>query len=66
MKALRAITQEQTEKLASSKQRVRAELAENIAKSKFIIEADNITFSYKNTKIIDNFSFRVKKARKSV
>ncbi|AFB24094.1 ABC transporter ATP-binding protein uup [Rickettsia rickettsii str. Colombia] len=64
LKALRAITQEQTAKLASSTQRVRAELAENIAKSKFIIEADNITFSYKNTKIIDNFSFRVKNGEK--
>lgn len=64
LKALRVITREQTEKLASSKQRVRAELAENIAKSKFIIEADNISFSYKNTKIIDNFSFRVKKGEK--
>ncbi len=64
LKALRVITREQTEKLASSKQRVRAELAENIAKSKFIIEADNISFSYKNTNIIDNFSFRVKKGEK--
>ncbi|AFC75344.1 ABC transporter family protein [Rickettsia parkeri str. Tate's Hell] len=64
LKALRTITQEQTAKLASSTQRVRAELAENIAKSKFIIEADNITFSYKNTKIINNFSFRVKNGEK--
>ncbi|MCX4084698.1 ATP-binding cassette domain-containing protein, partial [Rickettsia hoogstraalii] len=64
LKALRVITREQTEKLARSKQRVQAELAENIAKSKFIIEADNISFSYKNTKIIDNFSFRVKKGEK--
>ncbi|GAA5252090.1 hypothetical protein KNCP2_03780 [Candidatus Rickettsia kedanie] len=64
LKDLRVITREQTEKLASSKQRVMAELAENIAKSKFIIEADNISFSYKNTKIIDNFSFRVKKGAK--
>ena len=60
----RAITQEQTKKLARSIQRVRTELVENIAKSKFIIEADNITFSYKNTKIINNFSFRVNKGEK--
>ncbi|HJD55305.1 MAG TPA: ABC-F family ATP-binding cassette domain-containing protein [Rickettsia endosymbiont of Pyrocoelia pectoralis] len=64
LKALRVLAREQTAKLASSKQRIRAGLEENIAKSKFIIEADNITFAYKNTKIIDNFSFRVKKGEK--
>ncbi|MGX6960270.1 MAG: ribosomal protection-like ABC-F family protein [Rickettsia endosymbiont of Pentastiridius leporinus] len=64
LKALRVLAREQTEKLARSKQKIRAELEENIAKSKFIIEADNITFGYKNTKIIDNFSFRVKKGEK--
>lgn len=64
LKALRAIAREHAEKLARSKQRVLVELEENIAKSKFIIEADNVSFSYKNTKIIDNFSFRVKKGEK--
>ncbi|XVN41488.1 MAG: ABC-F family ATP-binding cassette domain-containing protein [Rickettsia endosymbiont of Argas persicus] len=64
LKALRAAAREHTEKLARSKQRVKAELEENIAKSKFIIEVNDITFSYKNTKIIDNFSFRVKKGEK--
>jgi ATP-binding cassette subfamily F protein uup len=64
LKTLREIAREHAAKLARSKQRVQAELEENIAKSKFIIEADNVSFSYKNTKIIDNFSFRVKKGEK--
>lgn len=64
LKTLREIAREHAAKLARSKQRVQAELEENIAKSKFIIEADNVCFSYKNTKIIDNFSFRVKKGEK--
>lgn len=64
LKTLREIAREHAAKLARSKQRVQAELEKNIAKSKFIIEADNVSFSYKNTKIIDNFSFRVKKGEK--
>ncbi len=64
LKTLREIAREHAAKLARSKQRVQAELEENIAKSKFIIEADNVSFRYKNTKIIDNFSFRVKKGEK--
>jgi len=64
LKALRVLAREHTERLARSKQKVQAELEENIAKSKFIIEANEVTFSYKNTKIVDNFSFRVKKGEK--
>lgn len=64
LKTLREIAREHAAKLARSKQRVQAELEENIAKSKFIIEAENVSFSYKNTKIIANFSFRVKKGEK--
>ena len=64
MKALRATIQEHDKKLASLKQRVQAELDQNIAKSKFMIEAGNVTFNYKNTKIIDNSGFGVKKGDK--
>ncbi len=64
LKSLREIAREHAAKLSRSKQRVQAELEENTAKSKFTIEADNVSFSYKNSKIIDNFSFRVKKGEK--
>jgi ABC transport system ATP-binding/permease protein len=64
LRALREITREHAEKLSRSKQKVQAELAENIAKSKFIIEVDSVSFGYSGNKLIDNFSFRVKKGEK--
>ncbi|MFY9589168.1 ABC-F family ATP-binding cassette domain-containing protein [Rickettsia endosymbiont of Halotydeus destructor] len=64
LRALREIAREHAEKLYSSRQKIQAELAENIAKSKFIIEVDSVSFGYNGNKIIDNFSFRVKKGEK--
>ncbi|WP_342270152.1 ABC-F family ATP-binding cassette domain-containing protein [Rickettsia endosymbiont of Orchestes rusci] len=64
LRALREISREHAEKLSRSKQKIQAELTENIAKSKFIIEVDSVSFGYNGNKIIDNFSFRVKKGEK--
>ncbi|KAJ6645054.1 hypothetical protein Bhyg_00255 [Pseudolycoriella hygida] len=61
---LRETARQHATLLASSKQRVQIEKIEEISKSKFIIELDNIVFHYPKTKIIDNFSFRVKKGEK--
>jgi len=62
--ALRATARQYSNKLALSKQKVQAENAEDVSKSKFIIEMDNICFAYPQNRIIDNFSFRVKKGEK--
>lgn len=64
LKTLRETTKQHENKLAVTQQKVQAEKSENISKSKFIIEADNISFNYLNTKIINNFSFRVTKGEK--
>lgn len=64
LKALRETAKQHENKLAITQQRVQSEKSENISKSKFIIETDNISFNYPNRKIIDNFSFRVKKGEK--
>ncbi len=64
LKALRETAEQHTNKLASSKQKIQVENSEDISKSKFIIEANNISFNYDKTKIIDNFTFRVKKGEK--
>lgn len=53
-----------TAKLNLSKQRIQAESLGNAKQNRFIIEADSISFSYENKKIINDFSFRVKKGEK--
>lgn len=50
--------------IRNSKQRLEVELSTNENKSKFIIEAENISYSYSDRKIIDNFSIRIRKGEK--
>ncbi len=64
LKTLREITKQQANKLALSKQRVQVEQEQDIRKSKFIVEFENVSFHYPNIKIMDNFNFRVKKGEK--
>lgn len=64
LKALRETSREQANKLAVSKQRVQTEMTDNISKSRFIIEAENISFGYADKKLFNNFNFRLKKGEK--
>jgi len=64
LKDLREISRQQASKLAISKQKVQTEMVDNVSKSRFIIEAENISFSYADRKIINNFNFRIKKGEK--
>jgi ATP-binding cassette subfamily F protein uup len=64
LRALRKTLQQHSLKLGVAKQNIQAYMAEDIKKTKFIIEAEHISFSYNSKKIIDNFSFRVKKGEK--
>lgn len=64
LKDLREISRQQANKLAISKQKVQTEMVDNVSKSRFIIEAENISFSYADRKIINNFNFRIKKGEK--
>ncbi len=60
---LRAAVKQHANKLSLAKQRVRMNEQEDVSLTKFIIEAENISFSY-DRPIINNFSFRVKKGEK--
>jgi ATP-binding cassette subfamily F protein uup len=64
LKNLRETTKEQSNKLALSKQKVQIDHSDNVSKSKFIIELDEVSFNYPQRKIINNFSFRVTKGEK--
>lgn len=61
---LRASSKQQSLKLGAAKQNIQAAFLVDVRKTKFIIEADNLSFAYNERKIIDNFSFRVKKGEK--
>lgn len=50
--------------LRSAKARLQLELIEEVKKTKFIIEVENIAYSYPGKKLFDNFSFKVKKREK--
>jgi ATP-binding cassette subfamily F protein uup len=50
--------------LQSAKARLQIELAEEIQKTKFIIEAENISYNFPGKKLFDNFTFKVKKGEK--
>lgn len=50
--------------LRSAKARLELELIEEVKKTKFIIEVENISYSYPGKKLFDNFSFKVKKGEK--
>lgn len=61
---LRSLLKQNTSKLLNAKQRINTELSEDIKKSRFIIEAENISFDYEAKTIIKNFNFKVKKGEK--
>ena len=50
--------------LQSAKARLQIELAEQMQKTKFIIEAENISYNFPGKKLFDNFTFKVKKGEK--
>ncbi len=50
--------------LQSAKARLQIELAEEMQKTKFIIEAENISYNFPGKKLFDNFTFKVKKGEK--
>ncbi|XVN43348.1 MAG: ABC-F family ATP-binding cassette domain-containing protein [Candidatus Rickettsia vulgarisii] len=64
LKNLREIARGQANKLALSKQKVQIDHSNDVSKSKFIVELDNISFNYPQRKIINNFSFRVTKGER--
>ncbi|WPY01255.1 ABC transporter ATP-binding protein [Candidatus Trichorickettsia mobilis] len=64
LKNLRENLKQQTLKLSMAKQRLTAIMAEEVKKNRFIIEADAVSFAFGHKKIINNFSFQVKKGEK--
>lgn len=50
--------------LKSAKARLQITLAEEMKKTKFTIEAENISYSFGSKKLFDKFSFKVKKGEK--
>jgi len=50
--------------LQSAKAKLQIELAEQMQKTKFIIEAENISYNFHGKKLFDNFTFKVKKGEK--
>jgi len=50
--------------LQSAKARLQIELAEEMQKIQFIIEAENISYNFPGKKLFDNFTFKVKKGEK--
>lgn len=62
--ALRQAAKQHSEKLASAKRRAEIDAIENVKNTKFIIEAEDISFGYNKSNIISHFSFRVKKGEK--
>ena len=64
LKRLRQDQQDHKNHVKKTKDKIELELKQEQTKSKFIIEAENISFSYENKKIVENFSFRVKRGEK--
>jgi ATP-binding cassette subfamily F protein uup len=64
LKALRVKHREFESHIRQSKQKLKLELEENQKKSKFIIEAEDISFAYNGKNIIKDFSIRIKKGEK--
>lgn len=62
--SLRHTVKAHSQKLNSAKQKLEIELSKEISKTNFIIEAENVSFSYENKPIIKDFSFKVKKGEK--
>jgi ATP-binding cassette subfamily F protein uup len=64
LRRLRETVKQSAAKLSSAKHKLSAEMAEEIKKTKFIIEAENVSFAYENKLIVKDFSFRVIKGEK--
>lgn len=67
LNALKSLREEQRNfqnHLNKSKEKLKVELENDVKKSRFIIEADNISFYYNESEIFKNFSIRVKKGEK--
>lgn len=61
---LRETLRSQTAHLTQAKAKVKLELSEEVKKTKFIIEAEGISYAYTSKKLFDNFSFKVKRGEK--
>jgi ATP-binding cassette subfamily F protein uup len=61
---LRETLRSQTAHLTAAKAKVQLELSEEVKRTKFIIEAEGISYAYPGKKLFDNFSFKVKKGEK--
>tara|TARA_B110000503_G_C7166927_1_gene422389 strand:- start:1276 stop:3075 length:1800 start_codon:yes stop_codon:yes gene_type:complete len=61
---LRETFKVQQSHLHQAKARVQIELAEEMKKTKFIIEAEHISYNFPGKKLFDDFSFKVKKGEK--
>jgi len=61
---LRESLREHQSHLGQAKARLQIELAQEMKKTKFIIEAENISYSFPGKKLFDNFTFKVKKGEK--
>lgn len=64
LRALRESIQQHSSKLSFAKTKLKAEIDAEVKKTKFIIEADNISFAYDDKPLVSNFSFRVIKGEK--
>lgn len=51
-------------KLKNAKAKLQIELAEEMKKTKFIIDAENISYNFPGNKLFSNFTFKVKKGEK--
>lgn len=51
-------------KLQNAKAKLQIELAEEMKQTKFIIEAEGISYNFSDNKLFDNFTFKVKKGEK--
>ena len=61
---LRETFKAQQSHLHQAKAKVQIELAEEMKKTKFIIEAEHISYNFPGKKLFDDFSFKVKKGEK--
>jgi len=61
---LRETFKAQQAHLHQAKARVQIELAEEMQKTKFIIEAEHISYNFPGKKLFDDFNFKVKKGEK--
>ena len=64
LRSLRQEHQAHKTSVKTAKAKLQVELAESSSKSRFIIEAEHISFSYENKKILEDFTIRIKKGEK--